>query len=75
MGSLVFPAEEVASDASIATSLMAHQSIGLKGILLFGNEAQKAKVCVWGGGGEARGHIHEAALYPRMVAFGAACAH
>jgi alkylation response protein AidB-like acyl-CoA dehydrogenase len=36
--------EEVAVDGSIATSLMAHQSIGLKGILLFGNEAQKAKV-------------------------------
>ena len=42
--------EEVAVDGSIATSLMAHQSIGLKGILLFGNEAQKAKVWMgwWG---------------------------
>lgn len=36
--------EEVASiDSSIAVTLGAHQSIGLKGILLFGTEAQKKK--------------------------------
>jgi acyl-CoA dehydrogenase family member 9 len=34
--------EEV-TDGSLATTLIAHQSIGLKGILLNGNEAQKAK--------------------------------
>ncbi|KAF0698713.1 Aste57867_10667 [Aphanomyces stellatus] len=34
--------EELA-DASIAVTIMAHQSIGLKGILLNGNDAQKAK--------------------------------
>ncbi|ETW06674.1 hypothetical protein H310_02856 [Aphanomyces invadans] len=34
---------EELSDASIAVTIMAHQSIGLKGILLNGNEAQKAK--------------------------------
>ena len=32
-----------ATDASIAATLGAHQSIGLKGILLFGTEAQKAR--------------------------------
>ncbi|KAL0585911.1 hypothetical protein ABG067_004445 [Albugo candida] len=31
------------TDASIAVTIMAHQSIGLKGILLNGNEHQKAK--------------------------------
>jgi len=36
--------EEVAGhDASVAVTLGAHQSIGLKGILLFGTEAQKEK--------------------------------
>ncbi|KAL9959520.1 hypothetical protein ACROYT_G032847 [Oculina patagonica] len=34
---------EAFSDASIAVTLMAHQSIGLKGILLCGNEEQKMK--------------------------------
>lgn len=36
-------AEEVVMDPSIAVTLMAHQSIGLKGILLVGNEEQKKK--------------------------------
>lgn len=36
-------AEELVLDASVAVTLMAHQSIGLKGILLCGTEAQKAK--------------------------------
>ncbi|KAK3748757.1 hypothetical protein QZH41_020325, partial [Actinostola sp. cb2023] len=36
-------AEAFAVDASIAVTLMAHQSIGLKGILISGNEAQKKK--------------------------------
>ena len=35
--------EEMVMDPSIAVTAMAHQSIGLKGILLFGNEEQKAK--------------------------------
>jgi acyl-CoA dehydrogenase family protein 9 len=35
--------EELVMDASIAVTLMAHQSIGLKGILLCGTEEQKAK--------------------------------
>ena len=36
--------QEVAGiDASLAVTLGAHQSIGLKGILLFGTEAQKRK--------------------------------
>ena len=35
--------EEIVMDASVAVTLMAHQSIGLKGILLCGNEEQKAK--------------------------------
>ncbi|GAC1351266.1 MAG: acyl-CoA dehydrogenase family protein [Polyangiales bacterium] len=35
--------EVAAIDGSIAVSLGAHQSIGLKGILLFGTEAQKKK--------------------------------
>ena len=36
--------QEVASiDASLAVTLGAHQSIGLKGLLLFGNEEQKKK--------------------------------
>ena len=35
--------EEVVMDASVAVTLMAHQSIGLKGILLCGNDAQKEK--------------------------------
>eukprot|EP00753_Platysulcus_tardus_P013811 PLAT3867.2.p1 GENE.PLAT3867.2~~PLAT3867.2.p1 ORF type:complete len:622 (-),score=249.41 PLAT3867.2:86-1696(-) len=35
-------AEEMAQDASVAVTLMAHQSIGLKGILLVGNEEQKS---------------------------------
>lgn len=35
--------EEFVFDPSIAVTLMAHQSIGLKGILLCGTEAQKAK--------------------------------
>jgi acyl-CoA dehydrogenase family member 9 len=39
--------EEVVHDASVAVTLMAHQSIGLKGIIMFGNEAQKAKVTHW----------------------------
>lgn len=30
-------------DASVAVTLMAHQSIGLKGILLCGNDSQKAQ--------------------------------
>ncbi|KAG3116617.1 Acyl-CoA dehydrogenase family member 9 [Phytophthora idaei] len=34
--------EEI-TDGSLAVTVMAHQSIGLKGILLNGNEAQKAK--------------------------------
>ncbi|XP_027051214.1 acyl-CoA dehydrogenase family member 9, mitochondrial-like [Pocillopora damicornis] len=34
---------EAFSDASIAVTLMAHQSIGLKGILLLGTEEQKQK--------------------------------
>ncbi|RHY36992.1 hypothetical protein DYB38_005258 [Aphanomyces astaci] len=34
---------EELSDASIAVTIMAHQSIGLKGILLNGNAAQQAK--------------------------------
>lgn len=36
--------EELVMDPSIAVTLMAHQSIGLKGILLEGNETQKQKV-------------------------------
>ncbi|XP_031566608.1 complex I assembly factor ACAD9, mitochondrial-like [Actinia tenebrosa] len=36
-------AEAFAVDASIAVTLMAHQSIGLKGILICGNETQKKK--------------------------------
>eukprot|EP00730_Choanoeca_flexa_P011530 TRINITY_DN27007_c0_g1_i1.p1 TRINITY_DN27007_c0_g1~~TRINITY_DN27007_c0_g1_i1.p1 ORF type:complete len:608 (+),score=192.47 TRINITY_DN27007_c0_g1_i1:124-1947(+) len=36
-------AEEVCKDGSIAVTLLAHQSIGLKGILLNGNDAQKEK--------------------------------
>ena len=40
-------AEEVCRDGSIAVTLLAHQSIGLKGILLNGNE-------VWGVGGWGR---------------------
>ena len=36
--------EELVMDASVAVTLMAHQSIGLKGILLEGNEQQKEKV-------------------------------
>lgn len=36
-------AEEVVLDPSIAVTLMAHQSIGLKGILLDGTEEQKQK--------------------------------
>jgi len=35
--------EEFVFDPSVAVTLMAHQSIGLKGILLCGNEAQKQK--------------------------------
>ena len=35
--------EELVTDPSIAVTLMAHQSIGLKGILMFGTEEQKAK--------------------------------
>jgi acyl-CoA dehydrogenase family member 9 len=35
--------ELAAIDASLAVTVGAHQSIGLKGILLFGNEAQKKK--------------------------------
>lgn len=35
--------EEIVSDGSLAVTLMAHQSIGLKGILLNGNEEQKKK--------------------------------
>eukprot|EP01135_Chromosphaera_perkinsii_P002790 Nk52_evm158s226 gene=Nk52_evmTU158s226 len=35
--------EEVCMDGSIAVTLLAHQSIGLKGILLNGNEKQKRK--------------------------------
>eukprot|EP00127_Corallochytrium_limacisporum_P001608 Clim_evm5s70 gene=Clim_evmTU5s70 len=35
--------EEISMDASLAVTLMAHQSIGLKGILLDGNEEQKKK--------------------------------
>ena len=35
--------EEVSVDASLTTMLMAHQSIGLKGILLNGNTAQQSK--------------------------------
>ena len=35
--------ERVCFDGSIAVTLLAHQSIGLKGILLNGNEAQKKK--------------------------------
>ena len=33
--------EEISVDASLAVTVMAHQSIGLKGILLNGNDAQK----------------------------------
>lgn len=36
-------AEITALDGSIAVTLAAHQSIGLKGILIFGNETQKQK--------------------------------
>jgi very long chain acyl-CoA dehydrogenase len=36
-------AEEVVMDASLAVTLMAHQSIGLKGILMFGTPEQKRK--------------------------------
>jgi len=36
-------AEATALDASLSVTLGAHQSIGLKGILLFGTDAQKAK--------------------------------
>ena len=36
-------AEEVSRDGSIGTTLLAHQSIGLKGILLNGTDAQKKK--------------------------------
>jgi acyl-CoA dehydrogenase family protein 9 len=36
-------AEATSLDASLAVTLGAHQSIGLKGILLFGTEEQKAK--------------------------------
>ncbi|KAK4022656.1 complex I assembly factor ACAD9, mitochondrial [Daphnia magna] len=36
-------AEITALDASVAVSLAAHQSIGLKGLLIAGNEEQKAK--------------------------------
>ncbi|GAB1600902.1 acyl-CoA dehydrogenase family member 9, mitochondrial-like [Argonauta hians] len=36
-------AEATALDSSIAVTLAAHQSIGFKGILLFGNEEQKLK--------------------------------
>eukprot|EP00947_MAST-08B_sp_MAST-8B-sp1_P001926 g1926.t1 len=35
--------EEISVDASLAVTVMAHQSIGLKGILLNGNEEQKRK--------------------------------
>jgi len=35
--------EEISVDASLAVTIMAHQSIGLKGILLNGNPAQKEK--------------------------------
>ena len=35
--------EEVCVDGSIAVTLLAHQSIGLKGILLNGNDEQKAR--------------------------------
>lgn len=35
--------EEVAVDPSLTTMLMAHQSIGLKGILLYGNDEQKQR--------------------------------
>ena len=35
--------EEVVMDPSLSVTLLAHQSIGLKGILLVGTEAQKAK--------------------------------
>jgi len=35
--------EAVCSDPAISTTLMAHQSIGLKGILIFGTNAQKEK--------------------------------
>lgn len=35
--------EEVCRDGSVAVTLMAHQSIGLKGILLDGSDAQKAQ--------------------------------
>jgi acyl-CoA dehydrogenase family member 9 len=38
--------EEVVHDASVAVTLMAHQSIGLKGIIMFGTDAQKSKVTV-----------------------------
>src|SRR3989338_383926 len=37
--------QEIATyDASIATMLMAHQSIGLKGIIMFGSEEQKRRL-------------------------------
>jgi len=35
--------EAFARDAAIATTMMAHQSIGLKGILICGNDQQKKK--------------------------------
>lgn len=35
--------EEITADASIAVTLMAHQSIGLKGILMYGTPEQKAR--------------------------------
>lgn len=35
--------EEICTDASIAVTVMAHQSIGLKGILLNGNKSQQEK--------------------------------
>eukprot|EP00795_Rhopilema_esculentum_P002207 gene2207-17809_t len=35
--------EAICSDPAISTTLMAHQSIGLKGILLFGTDTQKQK--------------------------------
>ena len=35
--------EAICSDPAISTTLMAHQSIGLKGILIFGTDAQKEK--------------------------------
>lgn len=35
--------ESVSQDGSVAVTLLAHQSIGLKGILMFGNERQKTE--------------------------------